>query len=338
MLRKMPSRYSGRCKKCRRSIRRGEMIFWSKSTGALCDTCGRRDDQSPPIQVGAKPASSSTDTTHDFSIEWSELKALALRAFEGESLGFRPRNEDTFRSNLVNARDWHGFTGEQVQTWLKSGFPTDAIKGLAELSPQIREEHRLMFVEDEGDELHIDLALTGDDAYYSEWTQEESMPGVSLDCIVTFAASTPASVVNAYNVWICRTVYSLESAGIDCEVSLNFQVDNTLDGHRGRTNTRVIVKRENEIADYVSFSPMLSPAAFRGFLFAATAVHAESKGTDASYGLGSGPNELMFGVSYDPDKRRIVATSQRNHAREFPEDRMNQEFRAALLAANNTGQ
>jgi len=345
----MTAHYPGRCQRCKTRFPAGAPIYWSKATKAICTKCGeqgspddgidkaKREIPSPPPPKPEPPKPVAPPipkpgTTHDFTIDWSELKEMTKQAFNGKFPKLRSRNLATFRENLLNPREWHGFTAGQVQRWITEGYQTQGIHGLSEFTPMIREKRRLRYVE-EGSEFHADLAMSGDENFMSEWTKREVIPGVSLDCIVTFAASTPAEVVNAYNTWICRTVYSLESAGVDCEVTLNFQVNDTLDGLNGLTNTRVRVKKENEVSDFLSISPMLSPAAFRGFLFAATALHAEAKKTDASYGLGNGPNEMPFSVSYDAEARKIVVTSQRIGATVFPEERMTNEFREALKAA-----
>lgn len=269
----------------------------------------------------------------DFTISWTDLKVYCLQALQSgvDSLGLRPANARVFRENLCNPGAWHGFTRDQIEKWLQSGYSTTAIQGLAEFTPPIREKRKLVF-DEEGDEFHLDLAYSGSDRYMSYMTKQPNIPGVALDCVVTFSAAISAQVVNAYNAWICQTAYSLESAGIDAQITLNFRVEDTIVGYKGLTNTKVKVKSENELTDFVSFSPMLSPAAFRAFLFCATALHAESKSRDASYGLGRGPSELQFGVKHDPAKSTIQVTSQREgNPKEFPADRMTREFRQALL-------
>lgn len=269
----------------------------------------------------------------DWTIDWQDLKEICRRVLEGDIPNVRSGNQRILTKCLHGADDsFNGFTAPELLRWMAVGFPTAAIQGLSEFTPPIRDKRRMIFSE-EGDEFHVDLALAGEENFMSRFTKRQVIPGVSLDCMITFSAYIPAHVVNAYNTWICRTVYSLESAGIDCEVTLTNPVRRAMPGVDPNTVqlTKVRVKKQNEISDFVSISPMLSPAALRGFLFAAKALHAESRGVTVSSGLGA-PASKEWSVKYDKETRRIVVSCN-GAAKSFPEEEMTNQFRQALKDA-----
>jgi hypothetical protein len=270
----------------------------------------------------------------DFTIDWVDLKSFAQAAMRGQNLGLRPRNAEVFE-HLTNPVSWNGFDRGQVERWMKSGYDAAPIQGLGEAAP-VRERRRFIMAE-EGDEISIPDALGGEEYFMIKPTKRETVPGVSLDVIVTFASTTPAEVVNAYNAWVCRTAYSFDISGIDAEITLNFSVMRSIQGIPGRTNTRVRVKKSGELIDFVSISPMLSPAAFRGFLFSACALHAESRGMNAASGLGHGDDSQLFGVKYNPSTKKIEVKSQRLNAKVFPEARMTAELKQALKDSRFSG-
>lgn len=281
------------------------------------------DDLKLPKIPPAQPRGESADWT----IDWADLKQFSQAAMRGQKLGLKPRNAEVFE-HLTHPSQWNGFDRGQVERWMKSGYESSAIQGLGEAAP-VREKRRFILA-DEGDEISIPDALGGEEYFMIRQTKRQIVPGVSLDVIVTFASSTDAAIVNAYNAWICRTAYGLDISGIDAEITLNFSVRGCISEIPGRTNTRVRVKKSGELIDFVSISPMMSPAAFRGFLFSACALHAESRNMNAAGGLGHGDNEQQFGVKFNPNTRKIVVTSQRIGAKQFPEARMTAELKQAL--------
>lgn len=274
------------------------------------------------------------------SIEWSDLKEISLAVLTGKPIRqyFNlAHNADAFkrRFDVDSQASWYGYSRGQLERWLTEGFSTNVISDLSEFNPPIREKRKLRFSE-EGDEFHFDLAASGDDNYMSEWTKRDSIPGVSLECEIGFTSSTDSSVVNAYNAWLCKVVYSLESVGVDCEILLNLTCDSDGGGNLFQSNrsekgqTRIIVKKENEITDFVSFSPMLSPAAVRTFGFAAQAMHTDKRKRPVSTTHGYWDTPRTWEVKWDSEgsKLRISATTM--HPYEFPEEKMNQKLTAAL--------
>jgi len=344
MLRRMNSKYNGRCKVCRTPYRIGDPIYWSPQTKALCIDCGAGKKVRPSdgaSQVAPKASAefqgrASTDEKgwSRFVIDWPDLKDKAKRLIKGDSnfIGLPGNRQQS--EGFVRGGSWHGFTGGQLDRWLTSGFEAEAIKGLAEFTPPIREKRRLQFLE-EGDELHLDLAWSGADNYFSEWTKREIIPGLAVEATITFSAAVQAEIVNAYLTWLCRALYSLESSGVDCQVTLSVIGDGLWSG--GKAHTVIRVKKENETSDFLSWSAMLSPAGLRGLGFVAFALHGESENKTVSSHLGHGriPETQSWNIGYDAE-RRIVKVNAQYDATSFPEEKMTNDLRGILKQLSNS--
>lgn len=328
-LKRISAGYPGVCAVCGNSYSAGDLIWWGKHQKTKCDTCG--PEATKPGSVTAKVPNSAPAVKPgketDFTISWSDLKQIALACFDGNIPKMRARNRETIMDNLVRPDSWNGYTGGQVERWLREGYKTSVIQGLGNAVPA-REKRRRTY-HDEGDELHIDRVYAGEENYMSRQTKHLSIPGVSLDVRMAFSASTDAQAINEFNAWICKMVYSLEESGIDAEVTLNCHSNGSINGVHGWTNTRVKVKSEGEISDFVGISPMLSPAAFRGFMFTTLALHANARGMDVSHGLGRGNTSSRFNVEFDREAQKIVVTSEYT-PRSFPEAKMTELFKKAL--------
>ena len=329
----MPAKYRGYCPACRKSIRKGERIWFVKGKPAIHASC----KESPPEGISdiAIPSGSSPvrteGTVNEFSVDWAELRNRISNFIEtGKGAPKPAKNKRVWEDNLTGSREeWQGFSGRQLNGWLKQGFQTDSLKGLEEFNPPIREKRRLIFTED-GDEFHLDLALSGEEKYLSEWTKRESIPGVSLDIEIGSNAGVSAATVNAFNVWACKIAFSLETAGIDCEINVGYSCNGLFVEDSRQSRTLIRVKKENEATDFSAWSAMLSPAAFRGIMFAATAVHAEARNITCEYGLGRGINR-QWRCFYDEADSKLKVQADFD-GREFPEESMNAQFRNALAA------
>lgn len=342
-LRRMASRYVGHCKRCKASIARGQEIFWSKPTGALCIACGSSDQSGKQASASSgkqdgKQATNPLPTTvrsgNDdfFTVDWSQLKGIVRETMEtGKVPGVKlARNRSSILSHTSQiAGGFYGYTANQLKRWVTEGYDTDALRGLGEFTPPLREKRRYRYVE-EGDEIIVDRALSGDDDYMAEFTPRPNIPGVAIEAEIMFASSVSAEVVNAYNVFVCKALLTLESEGIDCQVTLKFSSDNV--GCDGKFYHSIVrVKKENEATDFRSFSAMLSPAALRSFGFTAMVLHADSNGRDVSGTMGHGNRKSHeWAVKWNGERRVLEFACPYSNAYDFPEAEMYEKLRAAL--------
>jgi hypothetical protein len=273
-----------------------------------------------------------------FTIDWTEIREVA------ESFYANGQTEDSLKPfiRLVHNRqcaarylkagkrspgDFYGYSGDDVQLWLRNGYRPELLQDVG-FNPPIRDKRKLRF-DEEGDEFHYDLAASGDDRPFSYQTTRPNIPGAAIEAKVSVSAMTDANVVNDYNVWIARAAFSLEDAGVDCEISFRNDVSGSLNDSKNAT-TIIRVKREGQTADFTSWSPMLSPAAFRTFMFVAKVISADRLGRNIDPGLGK-PIDGQWGVKYDDSRRVLISDGPRN-PKHFPAIEMTESLRVQLRA------
>ena len=122
----------------------------------------------------------------------------------------------------------------------------------------------------------------------------------------------------------------LEEAGVDCEISFRNDVQGSLnDGKKSVTIVRV--KKEGMTADFNSWSPMLSPASFRTFIFLAKIVAADRLDRDVDPGLGSPLSGDTWKMEYDEKQQAFVPDCPRRPTH-FPTMEMTEKLRSQLRA------
>jgi len=274
--------------------------------------------------------------TSNFRIEWPDLKLVALHLISGDTSDFKRENNKRLALSYVQGGGWAGFSAGQLERWLKSGFQTDAIHGLEDFIPPIREKRKLRFAE-EGDEFHYDIAASGDDNYMSEWTKRDEIPGLAISADIAIVGGVGSSILNAYYTWLCRVAFSIEAAGVDTEISLYSRVNRLFKGGNEITHTLIRVKKENEATDFLSWSAMLSPASLRGLGFIAQTLHADSRNRDVSPGQGGRIDKTGWHTEFQPDSRTLTVTCDGNSNIGFPETKMTESLRHSLRSATQKG-
>src|SRR4029077_11331085 len=164
--------------------------------------------------------------------------------------------------------------------------------------------------------------------------KKPTMYGLSVEAGIMFAAMVSAKTVNAYTVWLCKVLHSLESSGIDCQLTLDFSSWNSVNdrSHTGAGSgtlyhTLVRVKKEGERADFKSWSPMVSPASLRNFGFGAITLHADSLKQPVSGSMGRGvPEQRDWTIGWDP-ARRVLQVKNAYMDSPFNEDRMTEKLK-----------
>jgi hypothetical protein len=276
-----------------------------------------------------------------FQIDWYDYKKILKETIINGNAPTLNNATTTrsFKEHVTSAGSWKGFTTGQLQRWISEGYtPPGMIDGMKNLIPPIREKRRTIWHED-GDEFHVDRAISGDDNFISMQSKREVIPGLKVEAGIMFAAMVSADVVNAYTVWLCKVMYSLEMSGIDAQLTLDFPSWQGVNdqGHKaagssGATcyHSLIRVKRENEISDFKSWSAMISPAALRNFGFGAICLHAnEIKGTPSG-SMGRGvPERRDWEIIWD-SARRVMVISNAYVARDFNESAMTAKLKTAL--------
>jgi hypothetical protein len=268
-----------------------------------------------------------------FTIGWNDLREIVKEALTNRrvaGLEIAANREQIQAHTTGVGRGFYGYTPAQLLSWVNDGFQTEILDSLDDTKP-IREKRRYRYVE-EGEEIHVDRALSGEDNFMSDWTKRESIPGAAVEAEVMFSAGTSSDIVNAYNVWLCRAISSLEAAGIDTQLTLKFSSQDCFNG-AGDGHTIVRVKSENEDLDFASFSAILSPACLRTFGFVAICLHAESAGKPASGSLGRGRYNVKptpdWGVNFN-SKRGVLEVNCPYQPKSFPAERMDSALKSAI--------
>jgi hypothetical protein len=269
-------------------------------------------------------------------IDWADLKAAVIKVAKGDALSVAKLegNRNMLRRHISNiAGSWAGFSASQALDWITNGYQTDALADIEDFVPPIREKRRFIYA-DEGDEIDLSAAWSGEDNFFTQWTKREVIPGVKLEIRVGTSADVSASVISEYLRWTARAIFAIEAAGIDPEISYFHE---ELWRHKGRQRSQTVVrvKREGETADLQSYSAMLSPASYRCYMFAAVILAADKLGLRCDSGIGeTAPGDRPWNVWVDTDSGAIVTQMPRQgfDTRAFPEAHMTMKLREAIAA------
>jgi hypothetical protein len=270
-------------------------------------------------------------------IEWPELRDFCISALNGTKQKIQnSRNQTTIDYYTYRlgsgggcAVSFTGYSKAQAMDWAVNGYETSSLGDLSNALP-IREKRKFIYAE-EGDEIDLSAAWSGEDNFMGQWTKRQTIPGVAMEFMYSFQSTTDARVVNQYLTWLAKSVTALEEAGIDPEISVNLKGRAHWFNNR-ECNCLVRVKRQQEAVDLHSWSAMLSPAAFRTFGFVAVVLAGDSLGKYVDLGIkASSSANGNWDVKYDPETETIRTVTP-YCPRDFPEETMNQKFRDAIQA------
>ena len=277
--------------------------------------------------------------TDRYVIDWSDLKDSLLDGIGGKFDVFKIDANRKQAKEIAKPEkfreQWQGYEIAQVERWMREGYETPAIHGLEKIAPPIRDKRRYRLTED-GDEFLVDLALSGADRFYGEWSKRPNVPGLALDVEIGFQAGVTHKVLTPYFLWLNAVASGLENAGIDTEITLKYRADSGLfQAHRNTAyETAVRVKTEGSVQDFKSWSPMISPASFRTFVFYANCLHGEARGFALEYGMGR-RNHSSFEIDFIPERQTMRISCDYN-ARSFPTETMTARFQAVMAEITRT--
>lgn len=326
------SRYDGTCRICGEKYSRGERIFYGGKKQTYHASCYRNPGTVNPaenVAPGYVPDAyiDSTPTVDKMVIDWHQLKNFVLDGFEGKA-SLNKSNSDQLMRVLNTRTDFSGHTRDDAIRWLKTGYETDALADVEDFAPRIREKSQFIY-DEEGDEIDLSAAWSGEDEFMQRWEETPIVPGVTLEFEIQFSSFTRAEVVNAYQLWIAQAVNAITDAGIDPEINVVLTAGNTWDGKKHRQLIRV--KTPGETTDMFDWSAMLSPAGYRSYGFAAKILHADRLKKNISSSIGQVNANSDWTVKFDSDEQAIVVRTPTT-PQEFPADKMTSMLRESIEA------
>lgn len=274
---------------------------------------------------------------HETTLTFSEIRDSWVSAFRDNdtSIFSRMANRDVFLGQSQAYRHSAGFygsTGAEMLEYLREGFTLPGLDDISATVAPVRKRSRPRYNDCEGD-FRYDLFLTGDENHFVQWSNRESIPGITVEFETGFSSFVPASVIAEYMAWICSALIAIEASGIDSAIYV------ANEGHRITRNDsdsvryRMEIKREGERNDFQSWSALFSPGAYRILGFFAITVATDRLGFSTDSGMGK-PISKGWGVRWDSEKRTLVI-SHDGQGRDFPESFMTDQLKSALDAAKN---
>jgi hypothetical protein len=350
------SQYPGKCRACKRPHKPGDRVYWTRGTrGVLCVDCARNGerersterpstrtenprDSRPMKTTGGIPGVLRVENTgrgreSTFTVEWQDLKTEIREAgFGRKRPGLKVQgNQSAWSSNVFKSdgnSSWRGYSNSDAERWLIHGYQ---LGGMEFENPPIPVRERRYFLPDEdAEEFIAEDFFSGEDEFFAGWTMQESIPGLAVEAEICFMAATDQSVLKEYFSFLCRAIYALEKSGIDLDVTLKSTVNSLYAGSPAAYDSTIIrVKHENEITDFSSWSPMLSPASLRTFAFAGMIAHADAAGKVIAGGFGHTIGTNTWSVKFN-HSRGVLEIDVDSRARSFPAERMESQLREAL--------
>ena len=323
------TRFPATCRKCRKPIAAGTRAYWTKGYGSTHTDC-----QTEKPTTAEKPSADF----HESVIDYAEVRDRYLAALNGDISGLNSdRWKDFHKRWNDEGSDWFGASAEDMKAWISRGYRVEGLRNVsADILPE-RKSRRVRFAE-EG-ELQVDLALSGFDYPFLQWDKRERKPGMRIEIGVCFNAMTDAELISAYTRWVAQALHSIETAGIDPEVTLTMKTEGAFPGSGpNRHKSLVRVKRENEASDFTNWSAMFSPGGFRHLCFAAEILTGDKNGWKVSSSLGRAMSAEKWDVRWDSDKRALLIGENHNDMRgPFPEEEMTTKLREIMAEISRQG-
>lgn len=340
MAKLITTRFATKCRKCRQEIPQGNRAYWTKGMGTMHTVCPSERGNTPtdaPTKSSPLGEFEVSEQGHPcFVTDFATLKADYLEANEkGTDKLVSALNQDLLRGypkkwSEKNAEGFYGVNAAEMTRTLHEGFNVGSLENVTALIP-LRPRRKVRY-QDEGDELLLDLALSGEDNFYIEWEKRESKPGVNVVIECSFNSSVQAAMVSQYGRWVARALFTLESLGFDCVVSYRITTDGAVSTGpmAGKTfQSEVKVKRANEASDFTSWSSLFSPGGFRHLGFLSIIKAGDHFSGRIRNTLGRGISLGSWDVLWNTESRTLRFGHPQKPT-DFPEWKMTEAFSAAL--------
>ena len=228
------------------------------------------------------------------------------------------------RRKWAEEMEWYGGTPEQTLGWLQNGYQAPKLD-IGHSQDVMAATRRRLKPADDG-ELQVDLALSGFDMPYLDWSRRPAKPGLRLVAMFNLSCVVNSKDVAAFATWCRSLVGTLATRGYDISLDIAIQCDSLFAGNPFPQEVAVRIKRENEAFDAATWSAFLAPTGFRHLMFTAMIMAAERAGRKITSNLGF-PKQPEQEMTFDPTTRRMVVSS---YAGQFNADKATAEVASAL--------
>jgi len=241
-------------------------------------------------------------------IDWDEIRETYFKIRGGER---HPQSASAFLHNLPTTQReadlFYGATGEQMDEWLHNGFTSDEIQGADLYVKDIHLPEQIW--DEEGENVDVCAALSGDDEPFVEWEDLPSKPGIRVVAELAFLGGTQPSVIAEYGAWLAGALANLEGEGVDVELDVAHpSAQNLVENDSGSSNQMIVrIKRAGEVRDFADYSALFSPGGFRILGFTARFIACQKWGVTCSSGFGRSTNR-SWDIDWDPTDRTLYIT------------------------------
>lgn len=248
------------------------------------------------------------------TVSASDVIRAYRKMVRGEK-AFKRQGNNTRATRLVGS--WrmtprhYGGTIREMDHWLEHGYKAEAAK-IGPTDHVIAARRRKLRPAEEG-ELQVDLALSGFDQPFMEWTRRPSRPGLRISAAFNINWDHSPESVQEFGSWLRGVIEAVTINNYDIALEVVNQCWHPFrnDGYAKRYEIALVLKRENEAFDGTTWSAFVSPGGFRHLMFVAIILAADQVGETVTEGLGSGINPDM-GLTFDPVTRHLRAASGGN--------------------------
>lgn len=271
----------------------------------------------------------------EYTLTFAEMRDKWIAGYRDNDTSFlaNSHNADRYRSlknEWISAPDWYGGNPDDTLRYFQDGFQTDMLDCVDTSAMPVRKRAKPKYNDCEGD-FRYDLFASGDDNYFVQWSQRESIPGITVEFSTGFLADVPASTIAEYMRWLCAALIAIESAGIDAAIYATSYGVRRFQTSSDSLKWRMEVKREGERNDFLNWSALFSPASYRQLGFFTLILAAESLGHSVNPGMGATQSD-SWNVTFEKETRtlKISHVSKGYATRSFPEKEMTDKLISAL--------
>lgn len=275
------------------------------------------------------------EKVRNFIVDFAKVKRFWLDGLDGEPVtqqhGFKRHmttwaREDRDKTRYSESqRDWNGNSAYEMREYIREGYYSPHYQGIDAYS-QDRERQK-SFYSEEGDELDLFLAWSGDPTPFLATEERPAKPGMRIVADFGMACTTSAETIEKYGQWLAGLCGGLEASGFDLEVDVSVATRALFQGERGGpsdgpvTDVMIRLKKVDQQTDYANWSPMFAPGGYRILGFSALWMAADQYQREASGNLGYPLSRTDWAVDWDESERTLKIWSP-NTPRDFPRERM----------------